>query len=33
MAQPPGSETLASPIRASSGPTTQKLARILETSS
>ena len=33
MAQPPGSETLASPQRASSGPSTQKLARILETSS
>ena len=33
MAQPPGSETLASPQRPSSGPSTQKLARILETSS
>ena len=33
MAQPPGSDTFASPMRASSGPTTQKLARIFETSS
>ena len=33
MAQPPGSETLASPMRASSGAITQKLARILETRS
>ena len=33
MAQPPGSETRASPMRASSGATTQKLARIFETSS
>jgi hypothetical protein len=33
MAQPPGSETRASPMRASNGPITQKLARILETSS
>ena len=33
MAQPPGSETLASPMRATSGASTQKLARILETSS
>ena len=33
MAQPPGSDTLASPQRASSGPSTQKLARILDTSS
>ena len=33
MAQPPGSETRASPMRAKSGPITQKLARILETSS
>ena len=28
MAQPPGSETLAWPQRASSGPSTQKLARM-----
>ena len=33
MAQPPGSETFASPNRASSGATTQKLARMVETSS
>ena len=33
MAQPPGSDTRASPIRARSGPMTQKLARIFETSS
>ena len=33
MAQPPGIDTLASPMRAKSGATTQKLARILETSS
>ena len=33
MAQPPGSETLASPKRASSGAITQKLARMRETSS
>ena len=33
IAQPPGRETLASPIRASSGAMTQKLARILETNS
>ena len=33
MAQPPGSDTLASPIRASSGAITQKLARIFETRS
>ena len=33
MAQPPGSETLHSPMRANSGATTQKLARIVETSS
>jgi hypothetical protein len=33
MAQPPGSDTRASPMRASKGPITQKLARILETSS
>ncbi len=33
MAQPPGSETLASCIRASSGAITQKLARIRDTSS
>jgi len=33
MAQPPGNETLASPMRASSGATTQKLARIFDTSS
>ena len=29
MAQPPGSDTFASPMRASSGAITQKLARIL----
>ena len=29
MAQPPGSDTRASPMRASSGPITQKLARML----
>ena len=28
MAQPPGSETFASPMRATSGAITQKLARI-----
>ena len=33
MAQPPGSETRASPIRANNGAMTQKLARIRETSS
>ena len=33
MAQPPGSDTLASPMRASSGPSTWKLARILRTMS
>ena len=33
MAQPPGSETFAWRMRAISGPITQKLARILETSS
>ncbi len=33
MAQPPGMETRASPMRASSGAITQKLARIVETSS
>ena len=33
MAQPPGSDTLASCIRASSGAITQKLARIFDTSS
>ena len=33
MAQPPGIDTRASPMRASSGAITQKLARILETSS
>ncbi len=33
MAQPPGSDTRASPMRASSGPMTQKLARMRETSS
>jgi hypothetical protein len=33
MAQPPGIETLASPSRATSGAITQKLARIVETSS
>ena len=33
MAQPPGIETRASPMRATSGASTQKLARILETSS
>ena len=33
MAQPPGSETLASCIRAKSGAITQKLARIRDTSS
>ena len=33
MAQPPGSDTRASPMRASSGPITQKLARMRETRS
>ncbi len=33
MAQPPGSDTLASCIRAKSGAITQKLARIRDTSS
>ena len=33
MAQPPGSDTLASCIRASSGAITQKLARIRDTNS
>jgi hypothetical protein len=33
MAQPPGSETVASPIRASIGPSTRIEARILRTSS
>ena len=33
MAQPPGIDTRASPVRATKGPITQKLARILETSS
>ena len=33
MAQPPGIETFAFPMRATNGATTQKLARILETSS
>ncbi len=33
MAQPPGSETFASPMRAINGAITQKLARIFETSS
>ena len=33
MAQPPGIDTLASPMRANSGATTQKLARIRDTSS
>ena len=33
MAQPPGRETRAWPMRASSGPSTQKLARMRETSS
>ncbi len=31
MAQPPGSETLAWRMRAMSGPSTQKLARMRET--
>ncbi len=31
MAQPPGSETFAWPARATSGPVTRKLARILRT--
>ena len=33
MAQPPGIETRASPMRATSGAITQKLARIFDTSS
>jgi hypothetical protein len=33
MAQPPGIDTFASPMRASSGAITQKLARMRETSS
>ena len=33
MAQPPGIDTFASPMRATSGATTQKLARMRETSS
>ena len=33
MAQPPGIETRASPMRATSGASTQKLARIFDTSS
>ena len=33
MAQPPGSDTRASPMRASKGASTQKLARIRDTSS
>jgi len=33
MAQPPGIDTRASPMRATSGPITQKLARIFDTSS
>ena len=33
MAQPPGRETLASPQRASSGPSARTLARILRTRS
>ena len=33
IAQPPGIETFASPVRATSGPITQKLARMRETSS
>ena len=33
MAQPPGSDTRASPMRASRGASTQKLARMRETSS
>ena len=33
MAQPPGIETFASPMRATSGAITQKLARIFETRS
>ncbi len=33
IAQPPGSDTLASCIRAKSGAITQKLARIRDTSS
>jgi len=33
MAQPPGSETFASFMRAIKGATTQKLARIRDTSS
>ena len=33
MAQPPGIDTRASPMRATSGAKTQKLARILDTSS
>ena len=33
MAQPPGNETLASPMRAINGPKTQKEARIFDTSS
>ena len=33
MAQPPGSDTFASPMRASSGAITQKLARIFDTRS
>src|SRR5437660_141522 len=33
IAQPPGMDTLASPMRATSGATTQKLARMRETNS
>ena len=33
MAQPPGSETFASPMRASNGAMTQKLARMRDTRS
>ena len=33
MAQPPGSDTRACPMRATSGASTQKLARILVTRS
>jgi hypothetical protein len=33
MAQPPGIDTLAFPMRATNGATTQKLARMRETNS
>jgi hypothetical protein len=33
MAQPPGIDTLASPMRATRGAITQKLARMVDTSS